>query len=130
MKRQVIRQFLFERALFVMELMDAMIAKTLMTQRPDSKKRRAQVDDCEPPVDEDLSSSQFSAMVNAMNGNPLLHTVLKNYPLLDRGISTCTHCGKRLLNFCASVHYHKYHSGSISNEVDNRVAQLKKVAAI
>ena len=76
-------------------------------------------------------------MEKDMNANDLLrpaialHPVFEKYPNLDTCISACTHCRKRLINFGADVHYHEYHSGAISNELDDAVVErMKEEAAL
>ena len=74
-----------------------------------------------------MTAAELSSMEKDMNMNPLLHPVFDKYPLLDTCISACKHCGKRLLNFGLEVHSREYHSGVISNELDDNIASMMKV---
>jgi hypothetical protein len=136
LKRQVIRQFLFKRASFIAELMDEMVEKSSKKKRIDTKKRGPEIDDSVLEEEEE-TSRELSSMEKDMNANYLLrpvilsHPVFEKYPDLDTCISACKHCGKRLINFGADIHYHEYHSGAISNELDDVVVErMKEEAAL
>ena len=127
---QVVRQFLFKRASFVVEMMDEMVAETSRSKRPDTKKRgpkrEVAVVSVQDGIEEGLSD-KLSAMEKAMNSNARLHPIFEGYSRgVDTCISACEHCGKRLLNFYAAVHYHEYHSGSIPNDLCDGVAEKLK----
>jgi hypothetical protein len=123
LKRQVIRQFLFERASFVVELIDGMLEATSKKKRTGVKKRGSGDDVVEAREETEASMSALSRLENDMNENRILHPgSLENFPFvdpLDKCITPCNHCGKRLLKFGEAVHYHEYHSGVITNDADD-----------
>jgi len=133
LKIQVVHQFLFERVSFVVEMIDEMLAATSRTKRPDSKKRgpkKVAVVVSQEDINQEGFSDKLSKMEIAMNSNARLHPPFEGYSHVDTCISACEHCGKRLLNFYAPVHYHEYHSGSISSDLCDGVAEkLKEEAA-
>jgi len=137
LKRQVMRQFLMERAFFIMELVEEMIKKTSRKKRPNSKKRgrngnRNAAFASQPAEDTaHVAQTALSDLEVKMNSNEFLHPVLEKFPLLDARISACRHCAKRLLNFSAAVHYHEYHSCSILDDIDSNVTErLKQEGAL
>ena len=123
LKRQVIRQFLFERASFVVELIDRMLEATSKKKRTGVKKRGSGDDVVAAREETEASMSALSRLENDMNENRILHPgLLENFPFvdpLDTCITPCNHCGKRLLKFGEAVHYHEYHSGVITNDADD-----------
>ena len=133
MKIQVVRQFLFERASFVVEMLDDMVAQTSKTKRPNAKKtgpRQEAAAVLQRADADDGMSDELSTMEEAMNSNARLHPPLAGRTNVDTRISACKHCGKRLLNFYTAVHCHEYHSGPISNDVcDGVTVRLKGEAA-
>ena len=130
MKKQVVDQFLFNRASFVVNLIDEMLEATSNTKRPDTRKRGHAIDNEVVIVEggEELGAD-LTAMEGEMNCNALLHPGLENFPLIDTKISACEHCGKRLLAFAADVHVHEYHSGAISNDTDDSIMDRMKEEA-
>jgi len=132
-KRQVMRQFLMERASFVIALLDEMIQSTSKPKRPNTKKRgscKPVVSDANAHEDQNLGAG-LSDLELKINANDLLHPRLEKYPFLDTRVSACTHCAKRLINFGAGIHYHEYHSCSISDDVDSTIlGRLKEEGAV
>ena len=123
LKRQVIRQFLFERASFVVELIDGMVKATSKPKRKGVKKRGSGDGEFTLAREEtEASISALSQLEKDMNRNQILHPgSLENFPFvdpLDTCITPCSHCGKRLLKFGEAVHYHEYHSGVNTNDAD------------
>ena len=121
---------------FVAKLMDEMVEKSPKKKRVDTKKRGPDIDDLVLEEEEE-TSRKLSLMEKDMNVNDWLrpviasHPVFQKYPDLDTCISACKHCGKRLINFGADIHYHEYHSGAISNELDDVVVErMKEEAAL
>ena len=132
-KRQVVDQFLFNRASFVVNLIDEMLGATSTTKRPDTVKRGEATidDDLIVVVEGEELGEDLTEMEGEMNNNALLHPLLENFPLIDTKISACKHCGKRLVAFAAEVHIHEYHSGSISNDADDGIVdRMKEEASI
>ncbi|KAL7523386.1 hypothetical protein ACHAXR_000154 [Thalassiosira sp. AJA248-18] len=136
LKRTVVRQFLFERADFIIELIDELLASTSKTKRENTKKRGSARDyhsaevSNEEEESEEVLSPALTELENAMNANKLLHPILEKYPLIETEIVVCNCCNKRLVKFGADVHKHEYHSGTISNEVDDLMAERLREAAI
>mmetsp|Transcript_41414 Transcript_41414/g.86931 ORF Transcript_41414/g.86931 Transcript_41414/m.86931 type:complete len:355 (-) Transcript_41414:50-1114(-) len=135
LKRQVMRQFLMERASFVVELVDEMIRKTSRAKRPNAKKRGAgDTDDIaftSQQGDENSGEVELTELELKINRNALVvRPGLEKFPRLDASVTACKHCGKRLLKFGEAVHYHEYHSCSILDDVDSTKAERLKVEGV
>ena len=134
LKKTVVRQFLFERADFIIEMIDDLLESTSKTKRENVKKRGTERDYHSPEIHEDDIGEDLSPaltdMETEMNANQVLHPVLPNYPTLQTQIVVCKCCSKRLLKFGADVHAHEYHSGSITNEFDEVKAEQMAEAAL
>jgi len=111
--------------------MDVMVEKTPKTNRVDAKKRGTDIDDLVLEEEERELSCQHSLMEEDMNANDLLRPAIASHPVFHKFpalcISTCKHCGKRLLNFRDDAHYNEYHSGATSNELDDTVLARMEV---
>ncbi|KAL7544936.1 hypothetical protein ACHAWF_015152 [Thalassiosira exigua] len=114
LRKQVIRQFLFDWADFVVELVNDMLGGTSKTKRKDAKKRGRTVQEC--VVIEDKSEEEVSFELTAfemgMNANTSLWPRdVKALHNADTWVSACARCGKKVLNFGLVIHDHEYHSG-------------------
>ena len=138
LKSIVVRQFMFERADFIIDMIDELLESTSKSKRENVKKRGTQRDYHSPEISEDDMGEDLSLaltdMESAMNVNELLHPVLQEYPTLQTQIVACKCCGKRLLKFGAAVHAHEYHSGSITNEFEEvkaeQMVEMAEAAAL
>ena len=135
LKAPVIREFSFERASFVVDVIDDMLNKTSRTKRPNTKKRGA----CDEPTssasgavlyaEDNMNSLSLGEMEKEMNKNEKLHPILEKYPLADTCITVCKKCGKRLVNFGEEIHAHEYHSCAIIGDLDYHAAERMKEEA-
>ena len=110
LKIQVVHQFLFERASFVMEMMNEMLAATSRTKRPDAKKRGpktvavevSEQDESEQDGVQEGLSDELSEMKKAMNSNARLHPPFEGYlHVVDTRISTLRKSASELCSHCA-----------------------------
>ena len=142
LKRHVMRQFLMDRASFVVELIDEMVRATSKKKRPNTKKRGVADD---PSIDElradmSLFSVELTPLEVSMNQNDMLHPEIytkegKDCPYgetgitVDTSLTVCAKCSKRVFSFAAAIHEHEYHSGEMRQDVDNDIIERMKFEA-
>ncbi len=120
------RQFLMDRASFVVEFIDEMVRATSKKKRPNTKKQGVADD---PSIDElradmSLFSVELTPLEVSMNQNNMLHPEIytkedEDCPYSETGITVDTSlivdvkCSKRVFSFAAAIHKHEYHSGEM-----------------
>ncbi|KAL7530231.1 hypothetical protein ACHAWF_003292 [Thalassiosira exigua] len=132
LRKQVICQFLFDRADFVVELVNDMLDGTSKTKRKDAKKRGGTFQECvviEDESDEEVSF-ELTTFEMGMNANTSLQP-RDVEALCDANtcVSACARCGNRDLNFGLAIHDHEYHSGrTVGDKDDGVTARMKEEA--
>mmetsp|Transcript_38474 Transcript_38474/g.80957 ORF Transcript_38474/g.80957 Transcript_38474/m.80957 type:complete len:126 (+) Transcript_38474:811-1188(+) len=122
------RQFLMERASFIVKLIDEMVNKTSRKKQPDKKKRGAsdktdldvtftRKDNNE--IGRGLALSELELKINT--NEIIVQPEMDSFPGLDASITACNHCGKRLLAFGAAV---------LCDDVDSTIAERMKVEGV
>ena len=130
-KKLVMKEFLFNRAKFIMESIHDMFEKTKrvkgskygLTKKPKGQcpdaNDESHIDSCREAFVEVLPSylDEFESKINATESiHPFLDR--EDAPTFDTRISVCPNCAKRVLTSTMAVHQHEMHSGSIVEEAD------------
>ena len=127
LKKQMMREYLFGHASWVVDMVDELIESTSTTKRTNTKSRAPTADiELRDTEAEQSETNELTELEKTCNENPTLHPLdIEGRDFLaDTAIVVCKCCsGRRLLKFAEGVHNHEYHSVAIANEVDDGVAE-------
>ncbi len=133
MKRQIVRQFLVERASFIVDLIECMLCANSGTKRPDTVKRgpAGEEEEVERIMKAECEKiTELTELENAMNKNEALRptcALAAKFPGIDTRVVSCLFCAKRLIKFGEGIHYHEYHSEGITINLDTEVSACTKL---
>ena len=134
-KKLVMKEFLFNRAKFIMESIRDMFENTKrvkgskygLTKKSEEESVEAN-DEADDEFNVTSSRETFMEVLpkdldefeRKINSTESIHTFLcrEDKPSFDTRISVCPTCAKRLLTSTMAVHQHEMHSGSIVEEAD------------
>ena len=149
-KRLVMKQFLFDRASFVQDIINDMIDGTkrkIGSRFGTTKKKQVQPLEGDAADEEDgdgeeedveETAEELAELERCINGADTLHPYREErqveegedpWPVFDTHVRVCHVCSKRLLSCAMPIHVHEAHSGAVLEEADGAHDQSRILAA-